>query len=241
MTRHESATADTLVVSEVFGPTIQGEGPSVGRPASFVRLGGCNLSCQWCDTAYTWDSARYDLRAELRRDDITTISDRALFGDPAVVVITGGEPLLHQRQPAWTRLLTKLARADVDIEIETNGTLTPTAETCDLGVWWNVSPKLAHSGDPAHLRIRHAALNTLIDTGRASLKFVCATEADVDEAAELVHDLEAPHTAVWISPEGTTASDVLTHTRQIADATVQHGFNLGTRLHIFAWGDERGR
>ena len=43
----------TLVVAEVFGPTVQGEGPSAGRRASFIRLGGCNLHCDWCDTKFT--------------------------------------------------------------------------------------------------------------------------------------------------------------------------------------------
>ena len=58
---------DDLVVAEIFGPTWQGEGPSAGQVAAFVRLGLCNLTCAWCDTAYTWDRSRFDLRAELRR------------------------------------------------------------------------------------------------------------------------------------------------------------------------------
>ena len=44
---------DTSPVSEVFGPTLQGEGPHAGRPCHFIRLGGCNLSCSWCDTPYS--------------------------------------------------------------------------------------------------------------------------------------------------------------------------------------------
>jgi 7-carboxy-7-deazaguanine synthase len=68
-----TTTKPPLVVSEVFGPTIQGEGPHAGQRAAFVRLGGCNLTCTWCDTAYTWDARRYDLRAELHRVPITRV------------------------------------------------------------------------------------------------------------------------------------------------------------------------
>ncbi len=62
----------TLLVAEVFGPTFQGEGFSLGCRAAFVRLGRCNLDCgqgagaTWaCDTPYTWDWARYDPAVEL--------------------------------------------------------------------------------------------------------------------------------------------------------------------------------
>src|SRR4029450_7825218 len=65
-TRLTADRAPELVVSEVFGPTFQGEGPSVGRRAGFVRLGRCNLDCSWCDTPYTWDWERHDPAVELR-------------------------------------------------------------------------------------------------------------------------------------------------------------------------------
>ncbi len=242
MTATAAATTDTLVVSEVFGPTVQGEGPSAGRRANFVRLGGCNLSCGWCDTPYTWDGSRFDLRAELARRPVQDIVDRALAGNPSLVVISGGEPLLHQHQPGWTRMLRDLRHAGTDIEIETNGTIAPSAATLepDLGVRFNISPKLAHSGDPEHRRIQPEALAALDRCGRSVFKFVCATPADVDEAADLItrHELVRP---VWISPEGTTVEAVVAHTQLIADRVIEHGFNLGTRLHVLAWGDERGR
>ncbi|WP_344419588.1 7-carboxy-7-deazaguanine synthase QueE [Amycolatopsis minnesotensis] len=236
------ATSDTLVTSEVFGPTIQGEGPSAGRRASFIRLGACNLSCSWCDTPYTWDGSRFDLRTELARMPVQDIVDRALVGDPGLVVISGGEPLLHQHQPAWTELLRKLARS-AEIEIETNGTIAPAGATLHyqpFALRYNVSPKLTHSGDPEHRRIRPEVLERFSDSARASWKFVCATPADVDEVAELVdrYDLTGP---VWISPEGTTSKTVLIHTRLIADHVIKRGFNLGTRLHVLAWGNERRR
>ena len=53
-----------LPVSEVYGPVWQGEGPDTGRRCSFLRLGHCNLACDWCDTPYTWDDDRFDVDAE---------------------------------------------------------------------------------------------------------------------------------------------------------------------------------
>src|SRR5687768_9454687 len=85
-----------LVVSEVFGPTWQGEGPSLGRRAGFVRLGRCNLACSWCDTPYTWDWDRFDPAVELTRMSVDAIADRIASMEVPLVVITGGEPLLQQ-------------------------------------------------------------------------------------------------------------------------------------------------
>ncbi|MPZ66180.1 MAG: 4Fe-4S cluster-binding domain-containing protein [Pseudonocardiaceae bacterium] len=234
------STLSTLVVSEVFGPTVQGEGPSAGQRASFVRFGGCNLSCSWCDTAYTWDGRRYDLRAELHRRPVDEVARRALAGNPPLVVLTGGEPLLHQRQQGWADLLDRLV-GRCDIEVETNGTIAPAPVTLAHAVRFNVSPKLTHAGDAASARIRPDELTAFADTGLAIFKFVCATPAHVREAAELTYPLGIPPDTVWISPEGTTTEAVLTHTRAVAETTLEHGFNLGTRLHVLIWGDERGR
>ena len=89
-------TAQYLVVSEVFGPTWQGEGPSLGRRCGFVRLGRCNLACTWCDTPYTWDWERYDPRVELHRRMVTEVVSELDAMKIDMVVISGGEPLLQQ-------------------------------------------------------------------------------------------------------------------------------------------------
>ena len=68
----------SLVVSEIFGPTIQGEGQYAGQLVAFIRLGGCNLACSWCDTPYTWDASRFDLRNEMTRTPVNEILERVL-------------------------------------------------------------------------------------------------------------------------------------------------------------------
>jgi organic radical activating enzyme len=234
-------TADTLVVSEVFGPTVQGEGPSCGRRASFVRLGGCNLACSWCDTPYTWDAGRFDLRAQLTRQPVADVAARALKGRPGLVVITGGEPLLHQQQPGWDKLLGLLVAGGAEIEVETNGTIAPDVHTARWVTRFNVSPKLSNTGDPASRRIRPAALAALLAPGKAACKFVCTHEGDVMQAAEVAPAHDIPPRLVWIMPEGTTPERLQQRLARIADPAICAGFNLTTRLHVCTWGDERAR
>ncbi len=226
-----------LLVAEVFGPTFQGEGPSIGRRAGFVRLGRCNLDCAWCDTPYTWDWSRFSPAAELRRVTVDSVVGQLAAMAPEIVVVTGGEPLLQQRN--LIPLLTRCAEQGWPVEIETNGTIAPNAELAALVARWNVSPKLANSGVPRHKRIRPGALAALRATGAAAFKFVVAAADELDEVAELVaeHDL-AP---VWIMPEGTDATTSIERSRALADLVLARRWNLTPRLHVLLWGDERGR
>jgi 7-carboxy-7-deazaguanine synthase len=230
-------TGPELVVAEVFGPTFQGEGPSLGRRAGFVRLGRCNLDCTWCDTPYTWDWGRYDPAVELRRTPVSEVVERLDAMAPEIVVLTGGEPLLQQRR--LVPLAEVCAERGWEVEVETNGTLSPSPELAALVARWNVSPKLANSGIPEDRRIVPDALAALVATGRAAFKVVVATEADLDEVGALV---EAHRLApIWVMPEGTDATTVLERARALADPVLARGWNLTTRLHVLLWGDERAR
>ena len=229
----------SLTVAEIFGPTVQGEGPSIGRRCSFIRLGGCNLTCKWCDTPYTWDGSRYDLRTEMRRMEIGDILTQVVDGAPERVVISGGEPLLQQEQEGWEVLLEALHSFLFPIEVETNGTKIPNAASLRYVTQFNVSPKLAHSGDPEDKRIVPAALTALRDTDRAEFKFVCQTLADIDKVAEVVDRYQLDPRRVWIMPEGTDAATVTVRLEGLADHAISQGFNLTTRLHVLAWGNTR--
>jgi 7-carboxy-7-deazaguanine synthase len=233
-------TESTLVVSEVFGPTFQGEGPSCGRRAGFIRLMGCNLTCSWCDTPYTWDASRFDLHKEGKRMTVAQIVERVSEGGPELAVISGGEPLLHQRQEAWVPLLDGLAKAGLLIEVETNGTQEPDLTTQDRISRFNVSPKLAHGGDELDKRFKPAVLRTLAMTGSAIFKFVVRDAADLDEVAELIDRAQISDDLVWIMPEGTTAAVISQRLAELAGEIVERGWNVTTRLHVLAYGDKRG-
>jgi 7-cyano-7-deazaguanosine (preQ0) biosynthesis protein QueE len=230
-------SAPSLAVSEVFGPTVQGEGPTAGRRAGFVRLGRCNLDCSWCDTPYTWDWDRFDPAVEVTRTAVADVVARVEAMAVDRVVVTGGEPLLQQR--ALVPLLVAAGERGWAVEVETNGTIAPAPEVTARVAAFNVSPKLANSGVPADKRIRPAALRALAATGKAAFKFVATGPADLDEIATLAaaHAL-AP---IWVMPEGTDAATVAARLAQLADGVVAHGWNLTPRLQVLAWGDQRGR
>ena len=236
----ESAHAGgTLVISELFGPTWQGEGASLGTRAAFVRLGRCNLACTWCDTPYTWDWERYDPEVELTRLGVDEIARRVENMRAALVVITGGEPLLQQSH--LPPLLQRLSDAGHRIEIETAGTLAPRDDVTALVDRFNVSPKLANSGNPLERRYRPDALRALATTNKAAFKFVACSCGDLDEIASIVDECAIPDDAVWVMPEGTTAPAIIAGAKDLADGVLERGWNMTTRLHVLLWGDERGR
>ncbi|WP_410646416.1 7-carboxy-7-deazaguanine synthase QueE [Amycolatopsis sp. cmx-4-54] len=231
--------ADELLVAETFGPTVQGEGPSTGRRAVFIRLMNCNLSCKTCDTPYTWDGTRFDLDAETT---VTSIGDLLAWATAQPVdmaVITGGEPLIQQRR--LTALARGLADAGLQVEVETNGTIPPTPDLLAWVTRFNVSPKLSTfgAGMPVSRRIKGQVLRQFAVSGQAVFKFVVSTIGDLDEITELVadHELET----VYVMPEGRTAAEITRRLGEIADEAIARGFHLTTRLQLLAWGDQRGR
>jgi 7-carboxy-7-deazaguanine synthase len=228
-----------LLVAEMFGPTVQGEGPSCGRQALFVRLSRCNLSCPGCDTPYTWDWTRFDSSAQTRRIFGSDILRWVLTHPTELVVVTGGEPLLQQ--DALLPVATALAAAGRRVEVETNGTVAPLPALVAAVTGFNVSPKLATFAAPRdhERRVNSQALRALAGTGRAVFKFVVSSVDDLDEVSDLQHRFHLR--PVWVMPEGTTTERLVAVMREIADEVVRRGWNLSTRLHVLLWGDERGR
>ncbi|WP_299956912.1 7-carboxy-7-deazaguanine synthase QueE [uncultured Modestobacter sp.] len=222
----------------MFGPTIQGEGPSAGRPAVFVRLGACNLACAWCDTAYTWDGDRYDLSRELQIRSTGDVAREVLALRPSLVVLTGGEPALQSREAA------RLARAITDggsaIELETSGTvpLGALANAVRLVV---TSPKLSSSAVLDRARLRWGVLAEIAALPHAVFKFVVQSPTDLREADEIVARLGLSPGRVWLMPEATHAAALADGLRALAPHAVSRGWSLSSRLQVAVWGDERGR
>ncbi|MCB2089117.1 MAG: 7-carboxy-7-deazaguanine synthase QueE [Sphingomonadaceae bacterium] len=231
--------------AEIFA-SLQGEGPSMGQPCTFLRLSRCNLACQWCDTAYTWRfegdnrphraDAHFERIANQLTLDVADVAQRITAFAPRRLVITGGEPLLQ------AGALAELARLlpDHAIEIETNGTVEPPARL-DVHVdQYNVSPKLAHSGNPAELALIPDRLHHWASEPRAFLKFVIATPQDVEEVLALARTYHMNPARIYLMPEGTDSETLRSREKWLAPLCLEHGFRMSDRLHIHLYGDTRG-
>ncbi|MCF8882482.1 7-carboxy-7-deazaguanine synthase QueE [Erythrobacter sp. SN021] len=240
----------TLATDDGGGPeifaSVQGEGPSMGMPVSFMRLSRCNLACVWCDTAYTWrfegdnrphrDGQTYDRKANQVTLGEDEVAARIMALGQNRLVITGGEPLLQA--PALAKLLDLLP--DIGVEIETNGTIKAPPRL-DIRIdQFNVSPKLAHSGNPAELALIPERLDAYATDPRAWFKFVIAEPSDLDEVLALRERYRFRPGHVFLMPEGTDSETLRAREKWLAPLCVEHGFRMSDRLHIHLFGDTRG-
>lgn len=240
----------TLATDESGGPEIfaslQGEGPSAGQPCAFVRLSRCNLACVWCDTAYTWrfegderphrDGVAFERKANqvaLSSLEAARAIDRL---PPRRLVVTGGEPLLQGAALAeMAALLPEHA-----IEVETNGTVAPHPRFDPYVEQYTVSPKLAHSGNPASLALLPERLAQWTAEPRAFFKFVIAAPGDVTQVLALQAGFGIAAERIYLMPEGTDSATLRSREQWLAPLCVEHGFRLSDRLHIHLYGDTRG-
>lgn len=253
---------NTLLVNEIYDhPTVQGEGPHIGTPCVFIRLGECNQHCVWCDTAQTWrfdtrfphvSNKVYDRKAEIHPMTVEEIMAKLLRvtgagqwtkPNPNHIVISGGEPLLQQRM--LYALVDELYRWGFFIEMETAGTILPSA--VDFAHHFNVSPKLSNSGNPLELRYKPEVLDGFVkmqtdfwDAAQphVAFKFVAADARDLTEIDELVTTHKMRN--VFVMPEGITPEALKAHTQAVLAHCIQRGYRLTPRLHIDLFGNTRG-
>ncbi len=223
----DASPPTTVRVSEVF-LSLQGEGPSAGSPAHFVRLQGCSVGCRWCDTRYAWDAAGG------RAIELGALWDEAQALGPApLLVVTGGEPL---ECPALGALLDEALRRWDRVEVETSGLLPPPLEHPRLA--WNVSPKLPSVTGRAADTWAHAA--AWVAAPNTTFKLVVGDDPDLDDALRLIERHRLPRERVMLMPEGLTDETLRRRAEVLAAACVRHGLRMSPRLHVWIWGARRG-
>lgn len=214
-------------ISELF-LSIQGEGPSAGTPAHFLRLQGCTVGCHWCDTRYSWAPGG----GEDSTLDAAWVRAKEL-GEAPLLVVTGGEPLEHGGLDALLRdALERWSR----VEVETSGVAPPPLSHERLA--WNVSPKLPSATPRWEDTWRHAA--AWIAEPRATFKIVVGDDPDAAEALRLIAERGIPRARVMLMPEGLTDAALRSRAQGLAEICRREGLRLGPRLHVWLWGAKRG-
>lgn len=241
-----------LLVNEIYDKlTVQGEGPSIGKLCSFIRLFGCPLHCCFCDTYWTWrvsDEFPHDYttiitdpKVESHKMSIESIVEHFREMNPPMMVITGGEPMLQSKKlPELIACLINEIPALSRIEIETAGTLWDEEVTSFPFVYFNVSPKLENSGNPKDLRYKPWVLHKFNRLDSAIFKFVVCDESDFQEIEEIVNEIGICNRKIWIMPEGISETVQQERLQYLADAVLARRWNLTTRLHVLVWGAKRG-
>ena len=230
---------------EIFA-SLQGEGPSIGRPVAFVRLSRCNLSCTWCDTAYTWrfegdnrphrDGLAFERKANQLVLPEEEVAARIMALGQDRLVITGGEPLLQGA--ALARMVGLLS--GMSVEIETNGTVAPHPALDPLVAQYNVSPKLPHSGNDPAMALIPERLSAWASEPKAWFKFVIAAPEQVEEVLALAAQYAIAPGRIYLMPEGTDSATLRTRESWLAPLALQNGLRLSDRMHIHLYGDTRG-
>ena len=165
-----------IKVSEIF-TSFQGEGPYVGTPATFLRLYGCNLDCEWCDT----DMSTYEL---LSVDDVAEIILTQMeFNNIKTLIITGGEPTLQMEE--IKRLIKELPE-DIKIQMETNGSLFEYIPEIE----YVISPK----------QDKEKVFENYYNYENTFFKFVITSQEDIDEVISLKEKYNYDK-AIWLQGE----------------------------------------
>jgi 7-carboxy-7-deazaguanine synthase len=220
-----------MQITEIY-KSLQGESTYAGLPCVFVRLTGCNLRCSWCDSEYTFTGGR-------RRSSEEVFEEvRRLSPSGGLVEITGGEPMLQERE--LVPFMQQLLDAGYQVLIETSGE-RPLARV-PKGVVKIVDVKCPHSGEPDTFDL--ANLDVLLP--RDEVKFVLSDREDYEFAREFVrrHRLAEQVNAVLFSPafrkDATGARDssqCLLDPQQLAEWMLADDVpaRLGLQIHKFIW------
>jgi 7-carboxy-7-deazaguanine synthase len=219
-----------MQVTEIYR-SLQGESSYAGLPCVFVRLTGCNLRCAWCDSEYTFSGGRRmsleEVEAQVRR-----------LAPSGLVEITGGEPLLQEREAV--RLMQRLLALGYSVLLETSGERP--LENVPAQVVKIVDVKCPHSGEFGTFREQNLAALTMQD----EIKFVLADRVDYEFAHDFTrqHQLTARVRSVIFSPafrkDATGARDAshcLLDPQKLAEWILADRLDvrLGLQIHKFIW------
>lgn len=222
---HDASTderpADALRITEIF-KSLQGESRTVGLPTVFIRLTGCPLRCQYCDTSYAFTGGEWM--------SLSHVLEKVKHYQTKWVTVTGGEPLAQKN---CLLLLTQLCDAGYEVSLETSGALP--IKNVDPRVVKVMDLKTPGSGEEN----RNLMENLHFIQARDQIKFVICDEQDYQWAKTLIETQAlSDKCEVLMSP-----SYQQLQARQLAEWILRDGLDVRfqLQLHKILWGDEPGR
>jgi len=237
-----------LAISEVFY-SIQGEGKTMGIPAVFVRLAGCNLMCggmgtmfdkelhngaTWrCDTMEVWTKGKSKKYHEILDDEC-----EEAIRQGAHLIITGGEPMMQQEKLLEFFDYVYKINPDVFIECETNGTISPTEKMAVHIDLFNCSPKLKNSGNDVSMTFKKEVVQFL-NKENTIFKFVISNLDDWNEIKEYYLE-HIDRDKIYLMPSGEN-QELLEESKLLTAELAKNNYvNFTTRLHIEIWNQKTG-
>ncbi|MFB4162857.1 7-carboxy-7-deazaguanine synthase QueE [Alteribacillus sp. JSM 102045] len=233
-------------VLEIFGPTIQGEGMVIGQKTMFIRTGGCDYRCSWCDSAFTWDGSQ---KAELLYVD-EIIAKLESIGGSAFnhVTISGGNPALHS---GLGEVVAALQEKGIKTAVETQGTIwQPWMKDIDEVT---ISPKPPSSGMDTNWEQLDHYIHRLQgrEDKEVSLKIVIFDDTDLEYAAQ-VHErypeiamfLQTGNEHIETSDDSWLLSHLLKKYEELVEKVIAserlNEVKVLPQLHTLLWGNKQG-
>ncbi|MEP0072738.1 MAG: 7-carboxy-7-deazaguanine synthase QueE [Marinomonas sp.] len=229
-----------LIISEIFGPTIQGEGALIGKPTVFVRTGGCDYRCSWCDTLHAVDKKYKNDWLEMSAEAVFHQVEVLSGGKPILVTLSGGNPAIQDLSE-----LIELGKAKgYTFAMETQGSVSaPWFTSLD---YLTLSPKPPSS----KMKFDQIRFDTSLHNAQGaeiSLKIVIANSEDLEWAGEI--KAHYPNLPLYLQPcnleleDAPSLKTLTTKTLNLVDEVIQRGWFDATvlpQLHVYLWGNEKG-
>lgn len=228
-----------LLISELFGDTIQGE--NFIYPATFLRLKNCTLACTWCDTLAVWKKGNpYSIKELLQIFEDNGFIEKFRKGQH--LVLTGGSPLLQQEALVdFINLFISTHGFKPYIEVENEAVIIPSEELIKLVDCWNNSPKLANSGMRTAVRYKIDAIKAVAKLPNSWFKFVVDCEEDWEEILDYFLQFDfIKKEQIVIMPKGETREELLENYEATVNICVKHNLRFSNREHVVIWNKKTG-
>lgn len=233
---------DILRISEIFGPTIQGEGALIGKPTIFVRTGGCDYRCAWCDTLHAVESAYRDEWLPMSAADVFAKVEELSGGQPLMISLSGGNPAIQNLKPLILMGKDKGYR----FTLETQGSIAQDwFSDLDMLV---LSPKPPSSNMQTDFPALEKCMAAAGDPAKLILKIVIFDDADYHYAQGIAS--KYPHLPLYLQPGNTAPLGVDLNTDAlmarlrwlVERVNTDRWFSVTVlpQLHVMLWGNVRG-